>query len=119
MNRRAGLIHIRFDDKSFQTKGNWTVIPGRPKREALLSSGGQVIGYKEVLESAPSVKGEIFLDADLNIDELYEKDNATITLELAGTVFVLRSAWLSEAEINTEEGNISVTFQGKSMEIIR
>jgi hypothetical protein len=62
----------------------------------------------------------MYLDPEsADLKTLYEQDNATITLDLAGQVFVLRSAWLSEAEINTEEGNVSVTFQGKSMEMIK
>lgn len=119
MNRRAGIIHIKFNDLVIQAKGNWTVNLGLPKREALLSSSGEVAGYKETLETPPTIKGELFIDSDTPINGLYENDNATITLTLAGQTFVLRSAWLAEGEINTEEGNMSVTFQGKGMDIIR
>ena len=119
MNRRAGIIHIKFDDEAIQAKGNWTVNLGFPKREALLSSSGEVIGYKQVLETPPTIKGDFYIDPGTPINKLFEIDNATITLELAGQTFVLRSGWLSEGEITTEEGVMAVTFQGKGMEIVR
>src|SRR4051812_23215249 len=97
-NRRAGIIHLKFDDIILQAKGSWTIGMGFPTRTALMTSSGIVNGYKEVLETPPHIKGDMFINRDFDLNALYEKDSATITLELAGQVFVLRGGWLSSFE---------------------
>lgn len=116
--RRSGIIHAKFDDQVLQTVGEFTLSLGRTKKQALIASG-EVIGYKEVLEDPPSIKGSIAIDKNTDFNRLFESDGATITLELGEQVFVLRSAWLAEHELTTDEGKMNVTFQGKSMEVVR
>jgi len=115
MNRIAGIIHFVVDGKSIETHGNWTVNPGRPKRDAVLGAGGTVVGYKEVLDAAPSFKGDMVLMPELDIDSFYKTDSMTITLTLGKKTYIIQSAWVSEAEISTEEGMMNVTFQGLAM----
>lgn len=119
MNRRAGIIHLEFNGKGVDTKGNWTIHTGWPKREAILGGGGTVLGYKEVLESPPSIKGEMVITPNLDFNELHDSDDVTITLVLGDRLYIMRSSWLSDSEIATEEGTMSVTFQGMGMEITK
>src|SRR4051812_29270868 len=117
MNRRAGIIHLEFNGKGYDAKGNWTINPGRPKREAILGAGGRTLGYKEVLDTPPTIKGQLVLSPTVDIDALYNADEVTITLSMCDKVYTISSGWLSEAEISTEEGTMDVTFHGLSMTI--
>jgi hypothetical protein len=91
---------------------------GRCKRSAIVASG-EVCGVKEELSEPASIKGSILLPEKGDLDKLFNSMDGTITLELGEHQFVLRSAWLSEHEIVTDDGKVNVTFQGKSMEMLK
>jgi ethanolamine utilization protein EutA (predicted chaperonin) len=67
------------------------------------------------------IEGEITDQSDLDVKGLLRTDDATMTLELAnGKVIMLRNAWYAgEGNVQTEEANISVRFEGMSAEEIR
>ncbi len=118
-NRRGGVIFLKINGDIQDAKGSFTYNHGKPKREAIVGAD-RVHGYKETAQ-APFIEGEITDSATLDVEALKDVDGATITLELAnGKVFLLRDAWYAnEGNVQTEEGNITVRFEGMSGEEIK
>lgn len=118
-NRLAGLLEVQVNGTLLQAKGNWTYNLGANKREAIVGAD-RVHGYKE-LPQAPYIEGEVTDASDLDVEALLRTDDATITLKLAnGKVVVLRNAWYAaDGNIQTEEANIQIRFEGKSAEEVR
>lgn len=118
-HRRGGIIFLKINGEIYDAKGAFTYNHGSVKREAIVGSDA-VHGYKE-LPQAPFIEGEITDRGTLDVEGLKATVDATVTLELAnGKVFVLREAWYAaEGDVQTEEGNIAVRFEGLSGEEIR
>jgi hypothetical protein len=114
--RRGGLIFLKVDGRRYQAKGSFTCNLGVPKREAIVGTDG-VHGYKEIPQPC-YIEGEITDHQDLRLVDLATVQNATVTLELAtGKSVVLRNAWFAGGgDLQTEEGNIGVRFEGMSAE---
>ena len=117
--RRGGIVYFKVDSSRYDAKGNFTYNLGRPKRETIIGHDG-VHGYKETPQVS-FIEGEITDGKNFDLEKLVTSDNVTVTLELAnGKVIVLRDAWFSgEGTGNSEEGNITVRFEGASGEEIR
>lgn len=117
--RRGGIIFLKVNGEIFSAKGNFTYNLGAPKRDAIVGADA-IHGYKEVPQ-IPFIEGEITDNPTLDLDSLARLENATVTLELAnGKVITLRDAWhAGEATGNTEEGNISVRFEGMSADEVK
>ncbi len=119
MNRKSGLIHLRINNDGYSTKGSFKYGLGIGKKESLLSSDGSVVGYKFQPE-APFIEGEIYDSKGLDLAAITRTDDATITLELAnGKIIALRNAWVISTEGQTEDGNITIRFEGLSAEEIK
>ncbi len=118
-NRIAGLLEVAVNGTVYQAKGNYTYNLGKNKRDGIVGAD-RVHGYKE-LPQLPYIEGEITDSSDLDVETLVLVDDATLTLKLAnGKIFVLRDAWYAATgDIQTEEANIAVRFEGKSAEEIR
>jgi Phage tail tube protein len=117
--RVGGIITVQINGEIQKAKGNFTYNLGRPKREAVIGADA-VHGFKEVPQTA-FIEGEITDREDLDLDKLVKLENATVTAQLAnGKTFVLRDAWFAgDGTGNTDEGNITVRFEGMSGEEIR
>lgn len=117
--RIAGIISLKVNGTQQLAKGNFTYNLGKPKRDAIVGAD-RTHGYKEVPQVA-FIEGEISDRSDVSLEELVTVSDATITLELGnGKVIVLREAWFAgDGTGNTEEGNVSVRFEGMSAEEIR
>jgi hypothetical protein len=102
----------------YDAKGNFTYNLGRPAREAVHRRGLGARLHREA--QVAFIEGEITDRGDLDVAALVSLTGATVTLELAnGKVIALRDAWFAgEGTGNTEEGNISVRFEGKNAEEI-
>lgn len=112
--RVGGLIAIKVDSDLYRAKGAFTYNLGDPVREGVV--GHDVVhGYKE-LPQIPFVEGEVTDSPDIDLRALHTISSATITLELAnGKTIVLRDAWFAgEGGGNTEEGALTVRFEGMS-----
>ena len=109
---------MQVNGEVYDAKGSWSYNLGRPMREAILGSD-TVHGYKETPQVA-FIEGEITDRSSLDLARLVTMTDATVTLELAnGKVIALRDAWFSgEGTGNSEEGNISVRFEGSGAEEI-
>lgn len=114
--RRGGTLFVKVDGVQYDAKGNFTYNLGAPKRDGIVGPD-RVHGYKE-LPQIPMIEGEITDSSDLNLEAFLNISDSTVTLELAnGKVFVLRNAWYAgEGNVQTEEGNVQVKFEGESAE---
>jgi len=115
-NRRSGTLFVKVSGTQYDAKGNFTYNIGSPKRDAIVGAD-RVHGYKE-LPQVPYIEGEITDASDLDLAAFTQLKDETITLELAnGKVFILRDAWYAaEGNVQTEEANIQVRFEGMSGE---
>ena len=115
-NRRAGLLEVKVNGEIYDAKGSFTYNLGANKRTTIVGAD-RVHGYSE-LPQAPFIEGELTDDSTLDVKTLLNVDDATVTLTLAnGKVVLLRDAWYAaDGDIQTEEGNIQVRFEGKTAE---
>lgn len=117
-NRRSGIISFKKNGELLDAKGNFTYNLGQPKRDAIVGAD-RVHGYKE-MPQVPYIEGEITDRAGLDLESFLNLTNETMTLELAnGKVITLREAWYAgDGNVQTEEANITVRFEGMSAEEI-
>jgi len=115
----AGLLELKVNGEIQNAKGSFTYNLGKLKREAIVGQD-RVHGYKG-LPQVPFIEGEITDRSDLNLETFLDIDDATITLTLAnGKVIVLKEAWYAaDGNVQTEEANIQVRFEGMSAEEVR
>lgn len=117
--RIGGAISFKVDGIQYLAKGNFTYSIGAPKRESVVGADG-VHGYKEAA-TVPYVEGEITDTIDVSLDKLANSTNITVILDLAnGKSFVLSKAFYAgELKASTDEGNISVRFEGEKGEEVK
>ena len=110
---------MKINGELFSAKGAFTYDIGVPQRTAVVGADA-VHGFMEQ-PKAPMIEGAITDSSDLQIKNLFELRDATVTLELAnGKVIVLRQAFFSgEGTTSTEEGEIAVKFEGLSAQEVR
>lgn len=118
--RRAGIVALKIDGVLFDVKGAVKYGIGKETREAIVGHD-RVHGYK-AMPTVPFVECE-FTDSDeLNLDNLAAVTDSTVEVQLAnGKSIALRNAWCTNPDglgASTDEGNISVRFEGKSCEEI-
>jgi len=116
-NRRVGgILFLKVDGEQFQAKGAFTYNLGAPKRTAVVGVDA-VHGFSEVPQ-VPMIEGAVTDSDELNLSSLINVRDATVTIELAnGKIIALREAFFAgEGEVSSEEGEISVRFEGISAE---
>ena len=118
MSRIGGIFNIKINGKLFQAgDGEFTFNTGGVKREGKLSSSG-VAGFT-AKPQIPYCEGDLLNMKDLDVNEILNAEDATVTLELYnGKTFALYDAYYAgDGEIATD-GNIKVRFEGKKGELI-
>ena len=115
-NRVAGVAYFKVDGKQFSAKGSFTHNITPTTREGVSGQDG-THGYKE-MPKVPYIEGTITTVEGFDMEALHEIDDATVTLECANnTAVMLRNAWYAgDGEVNTEEGETGVRFEGLSGE---
>ncbi len=115
-NRRAGTINIQVNGVVYDAVGSFSYNLGQPMREELVGPD-RVHGYKETPQ-VPYIEGEIRDSSDLDLSNLQNLTDATLTLKLAnGKTIMLREAWYAaEGTVGTEEANVQFKFCGMSAE---
>ena len=119
MSRRVGgIIFIKADGVQYDAKGAFEYNLGVAKRDPVIGHDRHH-GYKELPQEA-YCEGEITDSATLDVKNLLNISDATVTLELAnGKTVVFKKAYFSgDGNIQTEEGNIAVRFTGESAQEI-
>lgn len=116
--RRAGIIQLKVTGEIQDAKGAFTYGFGKPKREAIIGSD-RVHGFKETPQ-APYIEGAITDRGNLNVEDLVSGEGLTITLALAnGKTVMLRDAWFAgDGVASTEEGEITVRWEGADLKEI-
>ena len=110
-NRRAGVIFVKVDGGLIEAKGNFTYNMGQPMREAMVGAT-KVDGFKETPQVS-FIEGELTDSQPLDIINLIQGDELTVTLELNnGKTIVLSNAWFAgDGQGQTEEANITVRWE--------
>ena len=118
VNAVGGILQLAVDGQRYDAKGSFKLNAGALKREAVVGAE-RVHGYK-VTPQTPYVEGMITDRGDLDLVELANVTNATVTVILRnGKTFVLRDAWYAaDGELTTEEGEFNVRFEGLTGEWI-
>lgn len=114
--RVAGLIQLQTNGEVLRAKGAFTYNLGKPMREAVIGSDG-VHGFKETPQVA-FIEGAITDAGDIDLAVLATLRDATVNLKLGnGKMVVLNLAWFAgEGTGDTDEGEISVRWEGQSAE---
>lgn len=112
----AGVCYLKVDGNQYALRGGLKVSPDDIQREGLAGLDG-VHGYKEK-PRVPSITATITDTGGLSLEALRSVTDATITAELAnGKTYVLRNAWAKAGhELDADEGQVSVTFEGMKCE---
>ena len=119
MGQIAGTVFLRRNGKLLVI-GDATITcnPGHKKREAVMASDGPA-GFISKPQT-PSIEGELVHLRDLDVGNLFDIEDETITAELGnGQTFVLTNAWwASEGEVSSD-GKIKFKFEGLKGEFVR
>lgn len=115
--RLGGIIQVQVNGQIYRAKGDFTYNPGKPMREPIIGSDA-VHGYSEKPQVG-FIEGEFTDGDDVDIPNLVQIKDATVTLDLAnGKMFVLHEAYYAaEGTVSTGEGNIGVRFEGEGEEV--
>lgn len=118
MARRGGILGFKLNGVIEDAKGNFTFGFGGEKKEAIV--GADAIHDYKTTQLVPFIEGAITDRGDLDLEDIWEF-SGTITLEHAnGKIYVLRDAWYAgDRQGSTEEGEIPVRFEGKSLREIQ
>lgn len=118
VNRVGGTIQVSINGRVYSPKGAFTYRTNKKKKEGMVGAN-TVEGYVEK-PLIPFLEGEITDSKSLKLDDLYNIEDATITLVLAnGKTIVFEHAWFAaDGDVSTEEGNIQVRFEARSAEEI-
>ena len=113
----SGIFNLRINGLLVTASGAFTFNHGGVRHEAKLGGDGRVAGFKS-MGTVPFIEGELIYTPDLDIKEIQSIQAGEIILELAnGKVFVLINAhWAGDGNIQTEDGNYSVRFEGTDSE---
>ena len=117
-NKRAGILYFKRNGTILDAKGNYTYNLGGVKRDAIVGAD-RVHGFKEMPQVA-FIEGEITDKGDLNVKDITGAEDETLTLELRNEkTIVLKNAWFAgEGNVQTEEANIAVRYEGSGAEEI-
>lgn len=113
----GGNYELKVDGVIYNTIGSLTIETGGQNREPKMSRG-KVVGYKVTDANPGKISGTIVDTNELDIVELQQTKNATVTVKKPnGKTVVLRNAAFSVVSSeNMEEGEVSFEFQGDAIE---
>ncbi len=111
MGRIGGIVYLRKDGKLITLgDGDLSFNLGGIKREAVLSSSG-VAGFSGKFQ-VPFIEGEMLHTKDLDIKEMLDTEDATISAELYnGKTFILHEAFfVGEGDVSSD-GKFKFRFE--------
>lgn len=116
--RIGGIFYLKKNGKLIvTTEGEFTFNLGKPKRQAEKNGALGVAGFSAEAQ-VPYVDGEIYDVESLDVNDLLDTEDATITLELYNgkTFFLYSSSYCGEGEITTK-GRLKVRFEGMEADL--
>jgi hypothetical protein len=113
------MIQLQANGEVQDAKGSFSYYLGTPKREAIMGSDA-FHGFKETPQVA-YIEGEITDRGTLDVKAAATLTDGTINLNLAsGKTVVLHDAYAAgEWKAQTDEGNITVRWEGSGAEEIQ
>ena len=104
---------MQIDGNIQRAKGNFTYVLSGFKREGIVGADGHH-GFKET-PIIGSIEGDLTDFAGLNLGELFDSDDVTVTLSLNnGKIIVANEAYYAgDRTGSSEEGVIPVRFEGE------
>ena len=117
--RIGGIFYLKINGKMIvTTEGEFTYNLGKPKRQAEKTGALGVAGFSAEAQ-VPYCDGEIFDTKDLDVEELLDIEDATVTVELFnGKTFILTgAAFCGEGEFTTK-GRLKVRFEGMEAQLV-
>jgi len=110
----GGTIFFKIDGQQFKAKGEFTLNPGKPKRDAVMGQEG-LHGYTEKPQAA-GITGTITYDGSFDMEAFLALKNSTLTVDLiTGKTFVLSGGVnTSTGDMKTNEGEMDISFIGES-----
>lgn len=111
----GGEYEFKVNGFIYNLKGHPNIEYGGKHYEPVIGPGGVVNGYKCVGENPSKISVTLTDTSDLDIVELQQIKNATITLRKPqGKTFVMTGASCSAPITEScEEGEVTVEFSGK------
>jgi hypothetical protein len=116
--RVGGVCYLKINGSLYTLgDGEFSYNVGALKREAKLSKSG-VVGFIAKAQ-VPFCEGEIIHTKELDVSQLLNLEDATVTLELYNSkTFLLHNAWFAGEGDISDEGSIKVRFEGLKGELI-
>ena len=110
----GGAFELQVNGVVYNLKGQPTIEMGGVIREPILGPRGQLHGYKVIGTNPAKISGTITDTSALDIVELQQTKDATVTLQKPnGKKVVMEHACFSViASESGEEGEVSFEFQG-------
>ncbi|ODS09733.1 phage tail tube protein [Vibrio scophthalmi] len=98
------------------TKEGTTINYGAIKREPVMGDDG-VLGYQEIIVSAPFIKTTITHAKTTDEDAIKNFVDEDVSLTTNnGKAYTLKNAWMGEmGELNVKDGSLEVTFYGTEL----
>lgn len=114
-NTNTGKLFFKVNGTRQRAKGSFTYNLGRDKKTRILGVDG-VHGSK-VEPVVPFIEGKITDGDDIDLALLIETEG-TITLELQNgkTIFLHDAVYAADADVDSDEGEIPVRFEGSRAE---
>lgn len=118
MAKVAGAAFFKVDGVQYSLRGNLTVSLGNVERESVVGMD-QYHGIKEI-PSASFIECDLTDQPDIDLNTLEALSDVTVTAELInGKVGVLRNAsQINKLELNVNDGQTTVRFEGPKGEWI-
>jgi len=112
MAKVAGTCYFKVNGKQYSLRGDLEISLGNRVRESVVGLDSYH-GIKET-PAASSIKGKFTDKADVDINDLQNLTDVTVTAELInGKVAVLRNATqMEDIALNAEDGSFEMRFEG-------
>ena len=117
-NRRAGIATLQVNGKVYDMVGDFSWNLGNPKREPLMGPSGMQ-GFSEMPQS-PFIEGEIRDSGGLDLNELQNITDATITLRVANgkTILFSEAFYSADGNVGTNEANVQFNFNAMNADVL-
>lgn len=117
-SRVAGSTFIAINGTTLAVKSNVKIGMGVEKRTVVLGQDG-IHGFKGEFQ-VPFIEFTATNRNDLDLKALLASENNTVTAQQpGGKTYALRGAWQAgDGEVNLDEGEITLRFEGLSIDEI-
>jgi len=114
----AGMASIRFNGRSYDSTGEFTVRMGGSKKDPITLASGKT-HFTETLTPG-MISGSIVTLPGLNITDIKNAVNAVVQIQAkSGHVYIMKDAFFSaEGEIDPMAAKFSLEFTGAPVKVV-